>query len=143
MEQEGQQVKGLSTDTAGPVDQVPVRKKRKRLPSLERLRHELVYQLRESIRASQEKMNNPELSLAERHHWTQVHTYTAQVLNTILRDLQLKDWEKRKLRAWTVSHGELSLELYPGIPASPQGNKSLNILECSNHEYAGELILWA
>jgi predicted component of type VI protein secretion system len=72
-----------------------VRKKRKRLPSLERLRHELVYQLRESLRASQEKMNNPELTLAERHHWTQVHTYTAQVLNTILRDLQLKDWEKR------------------------------------------------
>src|SRR6266702_2839016 len=72
-----------------------VRKKRRRLPSLERLRHELVYQLRESLRASQEKMNNPELSLAERHHWTQVHTYTAQVLNTILRDLQLKDWEKR------------------------------------------------
>jgi hypothetical protein len=95
LEQEGQQVKGQSTDTAGPVDQVPVRKKRKRLPSLERLRHELVYQLRESLRASQEKMNNPELALAERHHWTQVHTYTAQVLNTILRDLQLKDWEKR------------------------------------------------
>jgi predicted component of type VI protein secretion system len=95
LEQEGQQVKGQSTDTAGPVDQVPVRKKRKRLPSLERLRHELVYQLRESLRASQEKMNNPELALAERHHWTQIHTYTAQVLNTILRDLQLKDWEKR------------------------------------------------
>src|SRR6266566_7573073 len=72
-----------------------VRKKRRRLPSLERLRHELVYQLRESLRSSQEKMNNPELSLAERHHWTQIHTYTAQVLNTILRDLQLKDWEKR------------------------------------------------
>src|SRR2546428_11200203 len=79
----------------GIVENVLVRKKRRRLPSLERLRHELVYQLRESLRASQEKMNNPELSLAERHHWTQVHTYTAQVLNTILRDLQLKDWENR------------------------------------------------
>ena len=81
------------TESTGLVERV--RKKRKRLPSLERLRHELVYQLRESLRASQEKMNNPELSLAERHHWTQAHTYTAQVLNTILRDLQLKDWEKR------------------------------------------------
>jgi hypothetical protein len=81
------------TGNTGLVERV--RKKRKRLPSLERLRHELVYQLRESLRASQEKMNNPELSLAERQHWTQVHTYTAQVLNTILRDLQLKDWEKR------------------------------------------------
>ncbi len=81
------------TESTGLVERV--RKKRKRLPSLERLRQELVYQLRESLRASQEKMNNPELSLAERHHWTQAHTYTAQVLNTILRDLQLKDWEKR------------------------------------------------
>src|SRR3989475_12617946 len=80
------------TGNTGLVERV--RKKRKRLPSLERLRHELVYQLRESLRASQEKMNKPELSLAERHHWTQVHTYTAQVLNTILRDLQLKDCEK-------------------------------------------------
>jgi len=83
------------TESTGLVEKVLVRKMRRRLPSLERLRHELVYQLRESLRASQEKMNNPELSLAERHHWTQVHTYTAQVLNTILRDLQLKDWEKR------------------------------------------------
>src|SRR2546428_6195674 len=83
------------TESTGLVERVLVRKKRRRLPSLERLRHELVHQLRESLRASQEKMNNPELSLAERHHWTQIHTYTAQVLNTILRDLQLKDWEKR------------------------------------------------
>ncbi len=83
------------TENTGLVEKVLVRKKRRRLPSLERLRHELVYQLRESLRASQEKMNNPELTLAERHHWTQIHTYTAQVLNTILRDLQLKDWEKR------------------------------------------------
>jgi hypothetical protein len=81
------------TGKTGLVERV--RKKRRRLPSLERLRHDLVYQLRESLRATQEKMNNPELSLAERHHWTQIHTYTAQVLNTILRDLQLKDWEKR------------------------------------------------
>jgi predicted component of type VI protein secretion system len=81
------------TGNTGLVERV--RKKRRRLPSLERLRHELVYQLRESLRASQEKMNNPELSLAERHHWTQAHTYTAQVLNTILRDLQLKEWERR------------------------------------------------
>ncbi len=92
LEKDGLEIK-KETENTGLVERV--RKKRKRLPSLERLRHELVYQLRESLRASQEKMNNLELSLAERHHWTQVHTYTAQVLNTILRDLQLKDWEKR------------------------------------------------
>ena len=83
------------TGNADLVEKVPVRKKRRRLPSMDRLRHELVYQLRDSLRASQEKMNNPELTLAERHHWTQVHTYTAQVYNTVLKDLQLKDWENR------------------------------------------------
>src|SRR2546426_11992392 len=94
MEQQGQPHEGHPVDSISLVDKVPV-KKRKRLPSLERLRHELVYQLRESLRASQEKMNNPELSLAERHHWTQVHTYTAQVYNTILKDQQLREWERR------------------------------------------------
>ena len=94
MEQESQPHEGQPIDSISLVDNVPV-KKRKRLPSLERLRHELVYQLRESLRASQEKMNNSELSLAERHHWTQVHTYTAQVYNTILKDQQLQEWEKR------------------------------------------------
>jgi hypothetical protein len=94
MEQEGQQIKGQPIESIGLVDKVPV-KKRKRLPSQERLRHELVYQLRESLRSSQEKMNNPELTPAERQRWTQIHTYTAQVYNTILKDQQLQEWERR------------------------------------------------
>jgi hypothetical protein len=110
LEQEGQQIKGQSTDTTGPVDQVPVRKKRKRLPSLEKMRCELAYQIRESLRASQEKMNNPELTLAERHRWTQIHTYTAQVLNTILRDLQLRDWERRLK---VIEEGRLTYKALP------------------------------
>ena len=92
MENDGLEYKE-ETGNTGLVEKV--RKKRKRLPSLERLRHELVYQLRETLRASQEKMNNLELTLAERHHWTQIHTYTAQVFNTILRDEQLREWERR------------------------------------------------
>jgi predicted component of type VI protein secretion system len=94
LEQESQPHEGQPIDSISLVDKVPV-KKRKRLPSLERLRHELVYQLRESLRASQEKMNNPELTLAERQRWTQIHTYTAQVYNTILKDQQLQEWERR------------------------------------------------
>ncbi len=94
MEQEGQPHEGQPIDSIGLVDKGPV-KKRKRLPSQERLRNELVYQLRESLRSSQEKMNSPELTLAERQRWTQVHTYTAQVYNTILRDQQLREWERR------------------------------------------------
>jgi hypothetical protein len=62
---------------------------------MERLRNEIVYQLRESLGSTQEKMNNPELTLAEQQRWTQAHTYTAQVLNTIIRDLQMREWERR------------------------------------------------
>jgi len=92
--QEGQQYKGQPIDSIGLVDKNPVRKRR-RLPSQERLRNVLVYELRESLRSTQEKMNNPELTLAEQQRWTQVHTYTAQVYNTILKDQQLQEWEKR------------------------------------------------
>jgi hypothetical protein len=89
-----EQRQGQPIEITGLVEKAPV-KKRKRLPSEERLRNELVYQLRESLRSSQEKMNNQELTLAEQQRWTQVHTYTAQVYNTILKDQQLREWERR------------------------------------------------
>ena len=92
MELEGQQYERQPIETTGLVNGP---KKRRRLPSQERLRNELVYQLRESLRSTQEKMDNPELTLAERQRWTQIHTYTAQVYNTILKDQQLQEWEKR------------------------------------------------
>jgi hypothetical protein len=109
MEQEGQQVKGQPIDSIRFVDKVPV-KKRRRLPSQERLRNELVYQLRESLRSSQEKMSNPELTLAERQRWTQVFTYTAQVYNTILKDQQLQEWEKllKDLKKRASLNGDVS-----------------------------------
>ena len=66
-----------------------------RRTNLEIYRDEIVEQLRESLRLSRESMINEQLTLAERQRWTQIHTNTAQVLNTILRDLQFKEWEKR------------------------------------------------
>jgi hypothetical protein len=83
-----------SGNNEGIIEKTPA-KKRKRLPSQERLRRELLHQLRDSLVKSQEKMKNQELTLAEQEHWTRVHTYTAQVLNTILRDQQFREWERR------------------------------------------------
>jgi hypothetical protein len=90
-----EQCQGQPIEITGLVEKVPIKKTRKRLPSEERLRNELVYQLRESLRSIMEKMNSQELSLTERQRWTQVHTYTAQVYNTILKDQQLREWERR------------------------------------------------
>jgi aspartate/tyrosine/aromatic aminotransferase len=95
MEQDEQRIVEVSIETQNLIKSVPVKKTRKRLPSEERLRNELVYQLRESLRSIVEKMNSQELSLTERQRWTQVHTYTAQVYNTILKDQQLREWERR------------------------------------------------
>lgn len=40
-------------------------------------------------------MLNEKLDAKTREAWTQKHTNTAQVLNMVLRDSQLKDWERR------------------------------------------------
>ena len=40
-------------------------------------------------------MLNEKLDAKTRESWTQKHTNTAQVLNIVLRDSQLKDWERR------------------------------------------------
>ncbi len=61
----------------------------------DRVRAEVVAQLRESLAGSRETMLNMKLDTKTREKWTQIHTNTAQVLNQVLRDRQFKDWEKR------------------------------------------------
>ena len=34
-------------------------------------------------------------NLKTRERWTQLHNSTSQILNTVLRDLQMKEWERR------------------------------------------------
>ncbi|HZY93755.1 MAG TPA: hypothetical protein VFE98_02710 [Candidatus Bathyarchaeia archaeon] len=69
-------------------------KKKKRLPSQETLRREPLYPLRESQRISEETMKNRELSLAEQDTGP-AHMRTPHVPNTILRDQQFREWERR------------------------------------------------
>ncbi len=61
----------------------------------DRVRAELVGQLRESMVKSRSMMLNEKLDVKTRERWTQMHTNTAQVLNQVLRDRQFKEWEKR------------------------------------------------
>src|SRR5215510_8403371 len=61
----------------------------------DRVRAELVSQLRESLVKERSMMLNEKLDVKTRERWTQMHTNTAQVLNQILRDRQFKEWEKR------------------------------------------------
>ena len=59
------------------------------------LRSEIIVQLEQSLAMSREMMMNQKLDPKTREKWTQLHTNTAQVLNTVLRDKQYRDWEKR------------------------------------------------
>jgi aspartate/tyrosine/aromatic aminotransferase len=61
----------------------------------DRVRADLLTQLRESLARSRGMMLDENLDAKTRERWTQLHTKTAQVLNQILRDRQLREWEKR------------------------------------------------
>src|SRR5947209_20182666 len=59
------------------------------------LRSQIIDQLDQSLAMSREMMMNQKLDPKTREKWTQLHTNTAQVLNTLLRDKRYKGWERR------------------------------------------------
>ena len=61
----------------------------------DKVRDELVVQLRKSLAKSSQMMLDETLDVRVRERWTQINTNTAQVLNQVLRDMQFKDWERR------------------------------------------------
>jgi hypothetical protein len=64
----------------------------------------------ESLAESRKIMLDASKDLKTRDRWTQLHMSTSQTLNTVLRDRQMRDWEKR-LRLI-----EESRHLLPRIP---------------------------
>lgn len=73
------------------------------------LRARIVEELAQSLAMSREMMMNQKLEPKMRERWTQINTNTAQVLNQILKDKQLREWEKR-LKELEAS-GRVSLKL--------------------------------
>ena len=59
------------------------------------LRTRIVRELLESLAESRKIMLDSNKDLKTRERWTQLHNSTSQILNTILRDMQMRDWEKR------------------------------------------------
>jgi len=68
------------------------------------LRSQIIGQLVESLVTSREMMMNLKFDPKSRERWTQLHTNTAQVLNTVLRDKQYEDWEKRLKELEATGH---------------------------------------
>ncbi len=58
-------------------------------------RDEIIGQLRETVALCRKEMLDKQVIPAERQRWAQSLTNAAQVLNTVLRDEQFHDWEKK------------------------------------------------
>ena len=59
------------------------------------VRTRIVTELLESLAESRKIMLDSNRDLKTRERWTQLHNSTCHILNTVLRDLQMKEWEKR------------------------------------------------
>ena len=59
------------------------------------VRTQIITEPLESLAESKKIMRDQNKDLKTRERWTQLHNSTSQILNTVLRDLQMKDWEKR------------------------------------------------
>lgn len=81
----------------------------KEIPDENDLRARIIEQLEQSLAMWREMMTNRKLEPKMRERWAQINTNTAQVLNQILKDKQLKEWEKR-LKELEAS-GRVSLKL--------------------------------
>ena len=72
----------------------------------ERVRDRMARELRQNLARCRRVILDENLDLKTRERWTQLYNNTSQILNQLLKDRQMRDWEKR-LR---------EIEKYRGIP---------------------------
>jgi hypothetical protein len=61
----------------------------------ESVRDGMVRQLRQNLVKCRKVILDEKMDLKTRERWTQLYNNTSQVLNQILKDRQMRDWEKR------------------------------------------------
>ena len=61
----------------------------------EKVRDGMVRQLRQNLARCRRVLIDQNMDLKTRERWTQLYNNTSQVLNRILKDRQMRDWEKR------------------------------------------------
>ena len=70
------------------------------------MRDRMVRELRQNLARCRRVIVDENLDLKTRERWTQLYNNTSQILNQLLKDRQMRDWENR-LR---------EIEKYRGIP---------------------------
>ena len=61
----------------------------------EKTRDSIIRQLRQNLARCRRIIVDETLDLKTRERWTQLYNNTSQVLNQVLRDRQMRDWERR------------------------------------------------
>ena len=61
----------------------------------EKVRDGMVRQLRQNLARCRRVIMDQNMDLKTRERWTQLYNNTSQVLNQVLKDRQMRDWEKR------------------------------------------------
>ena len=61
----------------------------------DKVRDAMVKQLRQNLARCRRIILDESLDLKTRERWTQLYTNTSKALNTILKDRQMRDWERR------------------------------------------------
>jgi len=59
------------------------------------VRTHIITEFLENLAESRKIVLDPNKDLKTRECWSQLHMSTSQILNTVLRDRQMRDWEKR------------------------------------------------
>jgi hypothetical protein len=59
------------------------------------IRSRIISELLDNLAESRRIMLDQNMDLKTRERWSQIHMSTSQTLNTVLRDLQTRDWEER------------------------------------------------
>ena len=92
-----------------------------------RIRDVMVRQLRRNLARCRRVILDERMDLKTRERWTQLYTNTSKVLNAILNDRQMRDWEKRlrEIEAYR-KRGSQEIQKRSKDPEPPQTRETSN-----------------
>ena len=83
------------------------------------MRDRMVRELRQNLARCRKVILDENLDLKTRERWTQLYNNTSQILNQLLKDRQMRDWEKR-LREIEKHRGIPGRTVRHQIPPEPE-----------------------
>ena len=98
----------------------------------------MVRQLRQNLARCRRVILDEKLDLKTRERWTQLYNNTSQVLNQILKDRQMRDWEKRLREIEEYENIPEGVERSQAAPREPEtGDQEEQELPKDPYEQSG------